>query len=83
MWREQQGMGCSMEQGEVGCVCRHPHSPNPLEGAGLCAQGGRKAGVARVCLAGRDGAEVGVAGEEEAEGGSWDPRGDHALIQVK
>lgn len=83
MWREQQGMGCSMEQGEVGCVCRHPHSPNPLEGTGLCAQGGRKAGVARVCLAGRDGAEVGVAGEEKAEGGSWDPRGDHALIQVK
>ena len=75
-------MGCSMEQGG-GCVCRHPHAPNPLEGAGLCAQGGRKAGVARVCLAGGDGTEVGVAGEEKAEGGSWGPGGDHALIQVK
>lgn len=71
MWREQQGMGCSMEQGEGGSVCRHPHTPDPLEGAGLCAQGGRKAGVARGCLAGGDGAEVGVAGErrpKEARG---------------
>ena len=75
-------MGCSMEKGG-GVVCRPPHAPNPLEGAGLCAQGGRKAGVARVCLAGGDGTEVGVAGEEKAEGGSWGPGGDHALIQVK
>ena len=50
---------------------------------GLCAQGSRKAGVASVCLAGGDGAEVGAAGEEKVERGSWGPGGDHALIQVK
>ena len=60
-----------------------PTHPDPLEGAGLCAQGSRKAGVASVCLAGGDGAEVGAAGEEKVERGSWGPGGDHVLIQVK
>ena len=82
MWREQQGTGCSMEQGEGVCA-EIPTHPDPLEGAGLYAQGSRKASVARVCLAGGDDTEVGVAGEEKTEGGSWGPGGDHASIQVK
>ena len=65
------------------CVAEIPTHPDPLEGAGLCAQGSRKAGVASVCLAGGDGAEVGAAGEEKVERGSWGPGGDHVLIQVK
>ena len=65
-----------MEQGEGVCA-EIPTHPDPLEGAGLCAQGSRKASVTRVCLAG------GAAGEEKPKGGSWGPGGDHALIQVK
>ena len=65
-----------MEQGEGVCA-EIPTHPDPLEGAGLCAQGSRKASVTRVCLAG------GAAGEEKPKGGLWGPGGDHALIQVK
>ena len=77
-------MGCSMEQGKGGCVCSEILThPDPLEGAGLCAQGSRKASAARLCLAGGDGTEGGAAGEEKPKGSSWGPGGDHALIQVK
>jgi len=66
------------------CVCSEILThPDPLEGAGLCAQGSRKASAARLCLAGGDGTEGGAAGEEKPKGGSWGPGGDHALIQVK
>ena len=64
------------------CVAEIPTHPDPLEGAGLCAQGSRKAGVASVCLAGGDGAE-GRASGEKPKGGLWGPGGDHALTQVK
>ena len=52
-------------------VCAEiPRHPDPLERAGLCALGSRKASVSRVCLAGGDGTEGGVVGEQKAEGGS-------------
>lgn len=54
------------------CVCSEILThPDPLEGAGLCAQGSRKASAARLCLAGGDGTEGGAAGEEKPKGSSW------------
>ena len=75
--------GALWSREKEGVYSEIPTHPDPLEGAGLCAQGSRKASVARVCLAGEDGTEGGAAGEEKPKGGSWGPGGDHALIQVK
>ena len=69
--------GALWSREKEGVYSEIPTHPDPLEGAGLCAQGSRKASVTRVCLAG------GAAGEEKPKGGLWGPGGDHALIQVK
>ena len=69
--------GAPWSREKEGVYSEIPTHPDPLEGAGLCAQGSRKASVTRVCLAG------GAAGEEKPKGGLWGPGGDHALIQVK
>ena len=74
--------GAPWSRERKGVCAETPTHPDPLEGAGLCAPGIRKASVARMCLAGGDGAE-GRASGEKPKGGLWGPGGDHALTQVK
>lgn len=69
-------MGVLYGAGRGRSVCAGvPTHPGPLEGAGLCALGIRKASVARVCLAGGDGTKANVRRETQRRlvGPRWRP----------